>query len=70
MPSLPRFQIGDSVRILRPPGCPEFPAINRDRLIGRVVEVDTSRLLPHYVVEYAGMRDRFAEFDLMAVRQA
>lgn len=53
----PRFQKGDRVRVIR-----SGPHADR---VGIVREVDCSRLLAHYVVEFSNFYERvFPEFDL------
>lgn len=70
MPRSPRFRIGDYVRVIRSHSGEDF-LLRRDGIVGRVVEVDESRLLAHYVVEFYGVRRvRFSEFDLIWIAHA
>lgn len=58
----PRFHIGEPVRVIR--------AGPRQGGVGVVIEVDSTRLIAHYVVAFdEGFERRFPEFDLAAVRE-
>jgi transcription antitermination factor NusG len=58
----PRFAVGDRVQIIRPGP--------NSSLVGVVREVDTSKLVVHYVVDFNGIhRDRVPDFDLALIRQ-
>lgn len=56
---LPRFSVGDRVRVIR-------PGPYNDR-IGQVMEVIEGSLLAKYVVQFGRDCPRFFEFDLMKV---